>query len=380
MAEKKKTAEEIATEKRQKELAKELQATKERLRHCDRQIAMVMDLNKCIGCQTCSVACKTLWTDDEARDYMWWNTVNTQPGAGTPKDWEKMGGGYKVRFEGKVREPIKGKLPSREEFGEAWKFNYDEVYQGSSETTYLHPVGEEPEWGMNWDEDQGGGSFPNAFYFYLPRICNHCTYPTCLDACPRNAIYKREEDGIVVIDEERCKGYRFCIEACPYKKIYFNKVDLLGQKCIFCYPRIEKGVAPACARQCPARARWVGWLDDETGPIYQLVKKWKVALPLHPEYGTEPNVFYVPPLAPPRLDATGKIDETKPRIPLRYLEYLFGPEVGKALTTIKTEMEKRRNGQPSELMEILIAKDWKSMFKPFDKDPATLTWERKKKG
>jgi len=130
---------------------------------------------------------------------------------------------------------------------------------------------------------------------------------------------------------------------------------------------------------CPARARWVGWLDDEQEPVYKLVKKWKVALPLHPEYGTEPNVFYVPPLAPPRLDAEGKVEE-KPRIPLRYLEYLFGPEAGGALKTLKVEMEKRRGGQPSELMEILIAKEWKGMFKPFDKDPLTLTWERKKKG
>src|SRR5574341_1335871 len=210
-------------QQRAKELAAQTKSQKALLKQAKRQLAMVFDLNKCLGCQTCTIACKTLWTRDEGMEYMWWATVNTQPGKGTPKDWE---------------------------------------------------------------QDQGGGKYPNSFYFYLPRICNHCTNPACLEACPRNAIYKRKEDGIVLISEERCKGYRFCMEACPYKKIYFNHVRQIGQKCIFCYPRIEKGVAPACARQCPGRLRFVGFLDDESGPIHKLVKQWKVALPLHPEAGT----------------------------------------------------------------------------------------------
>lgn len=109
---------------------------------------------------------------------------------------------------------------------------------------------EKPDWGPNWDEDQGAGEYPNGYYFYLPRICNHCTHPACIEACPRGAIYKREEDGIVLINEDRCKGFRFCVEACPYKRIYFNRVREVSQKCIFCYPRVEKGVAPACSRQC----------------------------------------------------------------------------------------------------------------------------------
>lgn len=225
---------------------------------------------------------------------------------------------------------------------------------------------------MNWDEDQGGGKYPNAWYFYLPRICNHCTYPACVDACPRNAIYKREEDGAVVIDQDRCKGYRFCLEACPYKVIYFNFVTKTSMKCIFCYPRLEEKVATACARQCTGRVRWLGFLDDEKGPIHKLVNVWKVALPLHLEYGTEPNVFYVPPLSPPRLDAEGRVDRSKSRVPMAYLRYLLGPEVEGALDTMQKEMEKVRNGGKSELMEILIAKDWKAMFSPFETDPATL--------
>jgi len=113
-------------------------------------------------------------------------------------------------------------------------------------------------------------------------------------------------------------------------------------------------------------------------PIYKLVKVWKVALPLHPEYGTEPNVYYVPPLSPPRLDESGKVDPTKPRIPTAYLRFLFGPEVEGALETMNKEMQKVRQGGKSELMEILIAREWKSMFEPFNVDPATLERTPKK--
>lgn len=360
---------------REKELAKSFQAAKDNLRKCKVQVGMVMDLNKCVGCQLCSMACKTLWTNMEGREYMWWNKVNTMPGKGSPKDWEKMGGGYKVKFGGKVMEPIRGKHPTRKEFGDMWKYNFNEVVNNKAGAIHLqakNPDGTTPDWGMNWDEDQATGKYPNSFYFYLPRICNHCAYPACLDACPRNAIYKREEDGAVVIDQDRCKGYRFCLEACPYKVIYFNFVKDVSMKCIFCYPRLEQGVPNACARQCTGRVRWVGPLDEPKSLIYKLVKVWKVALPLHAEYGTNPNVFYVPPLAPFRLDESGKIDPKKPRIPRDYLRFLFGPEVDKAISTLDKEMQKVRNGGKSELMEILIAREWKTMFGPYKKDPATL--------
>jgi ethylbenzene hydroxylase subunit beta/complex iron-sulfur molybdoenzyme family reductase subunit beta len=310
-------------------------------------------------------------------EYMWWNTVNTKPGRGTPRDWEQMGGG----FENGV--PRAGRLPTRREFGEAWEFNHEEVFfGGKGDKAHLKVVGEQPEWGPNWDEDQGAGEYPNSYYFYLPRICNHCTNPACLEACPRKAIVKREEDGVVLIDEDSCRGYRFCMEACPYKKIYFNQVTKLGQKCIFCFPRIEQEVVNACVRQCPGRVRFVGYRDDKAAPIWKLVEKWKVAIPLHPDFGTEPNVFYVPPLAPPRFDENGDIDESSPRIPNEYLVSLFGPVVLEALEVLKGEMAKTRKGQKSELMDLLIAYRWKEMFKGFDlfkgfdRDPATIEWTK----
>lgn len=338
-----------------------------------RQIAMVMDLNKCLGCHTCSVACKTLWTRREGMQHMWWNTVNTQPGTGTPLGYEEMGGGFR---DGEAQ---KGYRPSEEDFGKAWDFNYDEVFHGGKQDAFLQA--NYGEWnngenwkGPNWDEDIGGGEFPNSYYFYLPRICNHCTHAACLEACPRKAIEKRDEDGIVLINEERCSGYRFCQEACPYKKIYFNETLGKSQKCIFCFPRIDEGVTTACARQCPGRLRFVGYLDDEEGPIHKLVYKYKVALPLHEEYGTDPNVFYVPPMSSPKYDEDGNPTD-EPRIPLDYLEYLFGPGVKNALDKIDSERARAANGEDSELMDLLIARKWLDLFGPFNKHPRDVVSE-----
>ena len=329
-----------------------------------RQIAMVMDLNKCIGCQTCTIACKRLWTTREGMEGQYWNTVNTQPGAGTPQFYEAMGGGFKNG------EAQPGHLPTRQEHGEAWEFNQEEVFYSGKKGVQLSPQNPEAA-GINWDEDQGAGDFPNNYYFYLPRICNHCTRPACKEACPRGAIKKRDEDGVVLIDEKKCKGYRFCQEACPYKKIYFNEIEGVSQKCIFCLPRVEQGVATACTRQCPARVRFMGYLDDPEGPVYKLVNKYKVALPLHPEYETEPNVFYVPPFAPSKLDAEGR-PTGEDRIPMEYLESLFGKEVGDALERLKAERTRRKETGESELMDILISHKWTDAFPDFANSPKDI--------
>ncbi len=334
------------------------------------QIAWVYDLNKCIGCQTCSVACKVLWTRDEGEKHEWWCSVNTQPGLGTPKGWETMGGGA----DPETGAPKVGHQPTREEFGGGFDFNYYEVfYGGTAGKAHLEPQGSrENRWAMNWDEDQGAGEWPNSYYFYLPRMCNHCTNPVCVQACATGALSKRE-DGLVLRDEDACLGDRFCMEACPYKKIYFNYERHVAQQCIGCFPRIEAGVAPACVRQCPGRAVFVGWLEDETSAVSRLVNEWKVALPLHGEAGTKPNVYYVPPLSPYRLKEDMSIDYEQPRIPPEYLESLFGPEVHGALATVKGEMEKVREGGSSELMKTLIAYKWQELLGPFTRDPVELT-------
>ena len=320
-----------------------------------RQISMVLDLNKCIGCQTCTSACKLMWTNRNGREYMYWNNVETMPGKGYPRDYQKMGGGFDQDGALKL-----GQQPSMEDYGVPWEYNYTEALMTGTDP-WLRP-NVKPTWGANWDEDQGEGEYPNSYYFYLPRLCNHCANPACLAACSRNAIYKRQEDGIVLVDQERCRGYRYCVNACPYKKIYFNEEVSKSEKCIFCYPRIEKGLATACARQCVGRIRWIGYLDDVNGPIHTLVNKYKVALPLHPEWGTQPNVFYVPPSSPPKFGKNGEeLDE--PRVPLAYLESLFGSGVKDALETVKRERRAKAQGKKSELMDTLIGFVHSEMFK-----------------
>jgi ethylbenzene hydroxylase subunit beta/complex iron-sulfur molybdoenzyme family reductase subunit beta len=334
-----------------------------------RQIAFVFDLNKCIGCQTCSVACKVLWHQDEpGADEQWWCTVNTQPGRGTPRDWEDMGGGFKP--DGQL---ALGHLPTPDEFGSrsGSEYNWEEVH-ASAEQAPLRPKEGKASWAMNWDEDEGAGEFPNAYFYYMPRICNHCTNPPCLEACPNEALYKRDDFGLVLRDEDRCRAAQDCSRACPYKKIYLNQARGVSQQCIGCFPRLEKGVAPACVRQCPARAVFVGFREDEDSSVHKLVDEWGVALPQHPEFGTEPNVFYVPPLSPFRIAADGTIEEGKRRIPLDYLESQFGPRVSEAMTTLETEVARRRRGEPSALMDTLIGYRWHELLGPFTTDPADL--------
>lgn len=316
------------------------------------QIAFVTDLNKCIGCQTCTVSCKKMWTKSEGQDYMYWMNVETKPGKGYPKNWEKHGGGYK---NGKLQ---KGTMPKMEEYGVPFEFDYkSRFFEGKPGRVKPTPP---PEWSPNWDEEQGEGKYPNTYYFYLPRMCNHCSKPACLEACPSNAIYKRKEDGLVIVNQDLCSAEKMCIQACPYAAIFFNEKTTVADKCIGCFPLLEKGKAPICVGSCVGRARFAGYLEDMNSTVYKLVHKWKVALPLHAEFGTEPNDYYIPPLSPPKEDMNGELT-MESRIPMELLEELFGPKVKDALSTINAERMKRMNGNPSELMDLLIAKTNKEL-------------------
>jgi nitrate reductase beta subunit len=202
-------------------------------------------------------------------------------------------------------------------------------------------------------------------------------------ACPSGALYKRGEDGIVLIDQQKCRAWRSCVAACPYKKTYFNWFTGKSEKCILCFPRLETGQAPACFHSCVGRIRYLGVLlydasrleevaklpDDQLvegqrslildprdpavidaalrngidesvidsaqrSPVYRFVKEWKIALPPHIEYRTLPMLFYVPPMSPVLATrANGTIehesdelfhDIDQARVPLRYLANLLG--------------------------------------------------------
>ncbi|MCC6174658.1 MAG: nitrate reductase subunit beta [Chloroflexi bacterium] len=355
------------------------------------QVSMVFHLDKCIGCHTCSVACKNLWTDRKGTEYMWWNNVETKPGTGYPTLWEdqeKYKGGWKKTSTG-IQLRLQGRmgalgnifynpsLPTIDDYYEPWTYQYDELFnapEGNDQPTArpISMISGKPmdiEAGPNWDDDLGGSPIyadndPNLasltddereqlneverlVFFYLPRICNHCLNAGCVAACPAGAIYKRGEDGIVLVSQEKCRGWRMCISGCPYKKVYYNWATGKSEKCILCFPRLETGQAPACFHSCVGRIRYLGVLlydadqipaaaavDDadlveaqraiiqdpfdpsvvasakangvsdamidaaQKSPVYKYVKVWKLALPLHPEFRTLPMLFYVPPMLP----------------------------------------------------------------------------------
>lgn len=348
-------------------------APKEELLRHNRQVGNIIDLNKCMGCQTCTQACKSLWTSREGTEHMRWMNVSTFPGAGYPREYEKMGGGY---AHDEAKTPTPGKLTTLADVGDKFTFNHADVfYAGKGQSVHLKPTsavtGEDPVWGYNWDEDEGDGDWPNGYYFYLPRKCYHCADAPCLKACTHNALYKRVEDGIVVLDQERCNGDRLCVEACPYKAIYYNPVSQKSEKCVMCYPRVEQGIAPACDRQCPGRTRMFGYLDDKDSDLYKLIHVHKVALPLHPEFGTEPNVFYIPPFDTTRAFADDGSITDEGRVEAEVLITLFGPDVVPVIAKLKAERAKRQKGERSEVMDLLIGRNFWDRFKDFSNDPLT---------
>jgi nitrate reductase beta subunit len=394
------------------------------------QLAMVFHLDKCLGCHTCSVACKNIWTNRPGAEYMWWNNVETKPGTGYPTSWEDQeqyrggweragGGPPRLRSTSRLRMMTNifhhPSMPTLDDYYEPWTYEYSTLFtapegpdQPTARTVSLltgKPM--EPQAGPNWDDDLGGSPVyaahdPNLealtpferrqlfaverlIWFYLPRTCNHCLNPACVAACPSGALHKRGEDGIVLIDQDRCRGWRACVPACPYKKTYYNWQTGKSEKCILCFPRIETGEAPACFHSCVGRIRYLGVLlydaarvaevasaaDDDLveaqrsmildpadadvaraaldngippsvleaaqrSPVFRFVKTWKLALPAHVEFRTLPMLFYVPPLSPviARRAGDGAALENVPqdpfadgdlaRLPLKYLAALFG--------------------------------------------------------
>jgi nitrate reductase beta subunit len=226
---------------------------------------------------------------------MLWNNVESKPYGSYPLTWDVR----LLESLGKQR----------------WK---DNIYEGR--TLYESaPAGERI---MGWKPKAEDYSYPNTgeddcvgqldkgaalslphqnWFFYLARICNHCTYPACLASCPRGSIYKRPEDGIVLLDQSECRGYQECVRGCPYKKAFFNPMNGVSEKCIACYPKIEQGLQPQCFLNCIGKIRLAGFLSQPEharadNPIDYLVHIRKVALPLFPQFGLEPNIYYIPPI------------------------------------------------------------------------------------
>ncbi len=390
------------------------------------QVSTVFHLDKCLGCHTCSVACKNLWTDRRGAEYMWWNNVETKPGTGYPTRWEDQAayaGGWELH-RGRLRLKSTGKgrivtnifhnphMPTIDDYYEPWTYDYERLFDApeGDDQPVARPISRisgrpmEPEAGPNWDDDLAGSPVyaendPNLaaltaqereqlfaierlMMFYLPRTCNHCLNPACVAACPSGAFYKRGEDGVVLVDQSRCRAWRACVAACPYKKTFYNWASGKSEKCILCFPRLETGQAPACFHSCVGRIRYVGVLlydasriaeaasapdaalveahrslvldprdpailaaareagvpestidAAQASPVYRFVKDWRLALPLHVEFRTLPTLFYVPPLSPvlafvrdgavQNADAGLFEDSDAARLPVRFLAALL---------------------------------------------------------
>jgi nitrate reductase beta subunit len=317
----------------------------------ERQFAFVFNINRCIACQSCTMACKSTWTFSKGQEQMWWANVETKPYGGYPMFWDVKGlelleranpegrgwagapgpdraapyGRYEGRtvFEAeRMLTPdsarVLGYLPGDEEWNSPNLYEDNPVGPPGARDRY-HQTGEQLPEHKTW-------------FFYLARICNHCSYPACLAACPRKAIYKRPEDGIVLIDQSECRGYRKCVEACPYKKSMYRGNTRVSEKCVACYPRVEgtdpesggKPMETRCMAACIGQIRLQGlvkvasdgtWVEDRQHPLYYLVHVARVALPLYPQFGTQPNGYYIPPRWVPRP----------------YLRQMFGPGVDEAI-------------------------------------------------
>lgn len=404
---------------------------------------MVMNLDKCIGCHTCSVTCKNTWTNRQGAEYIWFNNVETKPGVGYPVRWENQEerkGGWVLkngkpelragnRWQKLAQIFANPDLPTIDEYYEPWTYDYEKLTQ--SPLKKHQPVarpksvltGEymDLSWGPNWEDDLAGATvtgprdpnlqglensikmeFEQAFMMHLPRICEHCLNPACVASCPSGAIYKRDEDGIVLVDQEACRGWRYCISGCPYKKVYFNWETQKAEKCTFCFPRIEAGLPTVCSETCTGRIRYIGVLlydadkvqevaatpDDQNlyhaqldlflnpndpavieqairdgisedwieaaqkSPIYKMAIEYKIALPLHPEYRTLPMVWYVPPLSPVMNIFEGKGSEFNSdnlfpaidnmRIPVEYLANLLTAGDTEVITDVLAKMAAMR--------------------------------------
>ena len=233
---------------------------------------------------------------------MWFNDVETKPGIGYPKRWEdqeQWRGGWELDRKGRLRLRRAGALrklaniffnpdlPSLDDYYEPWTYDYEHADNArplastsrsrgpsrrspaSRSTSSGAPTGRttspaRPSTRAADPNLRGGPEeavrleYERVFMFYLPRICEHCLNPSCVASCPSGAMYKREEDGIVLVDQEACRGWRMCVSGCPYKKVYFNWRTGKAEKCTLCYPRIEAGKPTICSETCVGRIRYLG--------------------------------------------------------------------------------------------------------------------------
>ncbi|KKM84965.1 hypothetical protein LCGC14_1293840 [marine sediment metagenome] len=190
-----------------------------------KRFGILIDQERCIGCEACSIACKI---ENNASDY--WIKVETQGGA---------------------------------------------------------------------DKDTPGGRYPDLTMDFLPKLCNQCENPPCVESCPEDALQKRN-DGIVILDQELCSGCQACLTACPYNVIIFDENNNVAEKCHFCVHRVDQGLEPFCLICCEGQAIHFGDLNDTNSVVSKLISG-KNIFQLKSEEGTNPSVYYSSPRTKKRL-------------------------------------------------------------------------------
>lgn len=197
---------------------------------------MGIDVNKCIGCGRCVQACKS-----------------------------------------------ENNVPDQPFYFRTWVERYIIPVEG--ETTVSSPNG-----GINGFENKSIAETEILRSFFVPKLCNHCANPPCVQVCPVGATFK-SRDGVVLMDTDYCIGCRYCIQACPYGARFLNPKTKTADKCNFCYHRITKGLLPACVEVCPTKARVFGEVLHKPTPLARFLRFNEIQV-LKPDLNTEPKVYY----------------------------------------------------------------------------------------
>ena len=196
---------------------------------------MGVEIDKCIGCNRCVEACKT-----------------------------------------------ENNVPPESYYTRTWVERYSVLASGE---TVVETVSRGPETREERPEDRDV-----VRTFFVPKLCNHCAHPPCVQVCPVGATFSTQ-DGVVLVDSKRCIGCRYCIQACPYAARYLDHRTNTADKCTFCYHRVVKGLAPACVEVCPTGARIFGDLKSEASRLTRFMRMERVNV-LKPALNTEPKVYY----------------------------------------------------------------------------------------
>ena len=213
------------------------------------KLGLVIDLDTCVGCHACAVGCKE------------WNA-------------------------GGIAGPLTDEHPYGKDPSGVW-FNRVHSYEVAPS-------------GCGSNGSIAAEAAQPAMTLHFPRSCLHCETPACVTVCPTGASYKRAEDGIVLVDEDKCIGCGLCAWACPYGAREFSPVEGVMKKCTLCVDRIynqnlpEAEREPACVQVCPTRARHFGDLGDPESKVSRLVAE-RGGVALMPELGYAPVNRYLPP-------------------------------------------------------------------------------------